>query len=48
MGGLLIGMDRKAAAEFSFLLALPTMLAATGYDVYKTSVTSIVVIGRIS
>lgn len=35
MGGLLLGMDRKAAAEFSFLLALPTMLAATAYDIYK-------------
>lgn len=35
MGGLLVGMDRKAAAEFSFLLALPTMLAATAYDIYK-------------
>lgn len=37
MGGLLVGMERKAAAEFSFLLALPTMLAATGYDIYKNS-----------
>ena len=35
MGGLLIGMNRKDAAEFSFLLALPTMLAATSYDIYK-------------
>ena len=35
MGGLLIGMNRKDAAEFSFLLALPTMLAATVYDIYK-------------
>jgi len=35
MGGLLVGMNRKDAAEFSFLLALPTMLAATGYDIYK-------------
>lgn len=35
MGGLLVGLDRKDAAEFSFLLALPTMLAATCYDVYK-------------
>lgn len=35
MGGLLLGMGRKEAAEFSFLLAIPTMLAATGYDIYK-------------
>jgi len=35
MGGLLVGMNRKDAAEFSFLLALPTMLAATAYDIYK-------------
>lgn len=35
MGGLLVGLNRKDAAEFSFLLALPTMLAATGYDIYK-------------
>lgn len=34
-GGLLVGLNRKDAAEFSFLLALPTMLAATGYDIYK-------------
>ncbi|RQW86415.1 MAG: undecaprenyl-diphosphate phosphatase [Geobacter sp.] len=35
IGGLLCGMSRTAAAEFSFLLALPTMLAATCYDLYK-------------
>lgn len=35
MGGLLVGMNRKDAAEFSFLLALPTMFAATSYDIYK-------------
>jgi undecaprenyl-diphosphatase len=35
MGGLLVGMDRKDAAEFSFLLAVPTMLAATAYDIHK-------------
>ena len=32
MGGLLIGFDRKVAVEFSFFLAIPTMFAATGYD----------------
>jgi undecaprenyl-diphosphatase len=35
MGGLLVGMDRKDAAEFSFLLAVPTMIAATIYDIHK-------------
>ncbi|MDY0301328.1 MAG: undecaprenyl-diphosphate phosphatase [Trichlorobacter sp.] len=35
MGGLLCGFNRHVAAEFSFLLALPTMLAATVYDIYK-------------
>ena len=35
MGGLLVGVNRKDAAEFSFLLALPTMLAATCFDIYK-------------
>ncbi|NPB04817.1 MAG: undecaprenyl-diphosphate phosphatase [Aquificae bacterium] len=36
IGGLLLGLDRRAAAEFSFLLAVPTMFVATGYDLYKT------------
>jgi undecaprenyl-diphosphatase len=35
IGGLLIGMSRKASAEFSFLLAVPVMLAVSGYDVLK-------------
>lgn len=35
VGGLLMGLNRRVAAEFSFLLALPTMFAATSYDVYK-------------
>jgi len=35
MGGLLFGLSRKTATEFSFFLAIPTMLAATFYDVYK-------------
>jgi len=35
IGGLFLGMSRKAAAEFSFLLAIPTMFAATAYDFYK-------------
>lgn len=35
MGALLLGVERKAAAEFSFFLAVPTMLAASSYDIYK-------------
>ncbi|WP_456465863.1 undecaprenyl-diphosphate phosphatase [Persephonella sp.] len=35
IGGLLLGFDRKTAAEFSFLLAVPTMFVATGYDIFK-------------
>jgi undecaprenyl-diphosphatase len=34
-GGLLAGLDRKASAEFSFLLAIPVMAAVTGYDLLK-------------
>jgi undecaprenyl-diphosphatase len=36
IGGLFFGLSRKAAAEFSFFLAIPTMVAATAYDVYKS------------
>jgi undecaprenyl-diphosphatase len=35
IGGLFLGLSRKAAAEFSFFLAIPTMCAATAYDLYK-------------
>jgi len=35
IGGLLLGLKRKTAAEFSFLLAVPTMLVATTYDILK-------------
>jgi undecaprenyl-diphosphatase len=35
MGGLLSGMSRSVATEFSFFLAIPTMFAATLYDLYK-------------
>ncbi|MDG1287958.1 MAG: undecaprenyl-diphosphate phosphatase [Rickettsiales bacterium] len=35
MGGLLMGLERKAATEFSFFLAIPTMFGATVYDAYK-------------
>ena len=36
MGGLLTGLSRTTATEFSFFLAMPTMLAATVYDLYKS------------
>ena len=35
MGGMLMGVDRRTATEFSFFLAIPTMIAATVYDLYK-------------
>ncbi|MEO1766455.1 undecaprenyl-diphosphate phosphatase [Thiobacter aerophilum] len=35
MGGIVFGLSRRAATEFSFFLAIPTMFAATFYDVYK-------------
>ena len=35
IGGLFTGLSRKSAAEFSFLLAIPTMFVATFYDLYK-------------
>ncbi|TBH20764.1 undecaprenyl-diphosphate phosphatase [Thermus thermamylovorans] len=37
LGGLLLGLRRRAAAEFSFLLALPTMAVAVGYDLYRSA-----------
>lgn len=35
MGGMSAGLSVKAAAEFSFFLAIPTMVAATGYSLVK-------------
>lgn len=35
IGGLFFGMSRKAATEFSFFLAIPTMFLAVFYDLYK-------------
>lgn len=35
IGGLLFGLSRQAATEFSFFLAIPTLLAATVYQLYK-------------
>lgn len=38
IGGVFNKLDKKQATEFSFLLAIPTMLAATGYDLIKTPI----------
>lgn len=38
IGGLLLGVSRKTIVEFSFLLAVPTMAAAVGYDLIKSVV----------
>lgn len=35
ISGLSLGLSRKTIVDFSFLLAIPTMLAATGYDLLK-------------
>ncbi|MDG6773760.1 undecaprenyl-diphosphate phosphatase [Thiomicrorhabdus sp. ZW0627] len=35
VGGMLTGLNRKTSAEFSFLLALPVLAAASGYDFLK-------------
>jgi undecaprenyl-diphosphatase len=35
VGGLLLGADKRAAAEFSFFLAMPTMAGAFAFDLYK-------------
>jgi undecaprenyl-diphosphatase len=35
MGGLVFGLSRQVATEFSFFLAIPTMLMATSYDLLK-------------
>jgi undecaprenyl-diphosphatase len=36
LGGYSLGMSRRAAAEFSFFLAVPVMVAASGYDLLKS------------
>jgi undecaprenyl-diphosphatase len=36
LGGMIIGTERKTAAEYSFLAAVPVMFAATAYDLYKS------------
>lgn len=35
MGGIILGLERKVAAEFSFFLAIPTMFAASSFDLMK-------------
>jgi undecaprenyl-diphosphatase len=37
IGGLWLGLSRRAVVEFSFLLALPTLAAASALDVYKNA-----------
>jgi undecaprenyl-diphosphatase len=37
IGGLTLGLKRKTIVEFSFLLAVPTMAAATGLDLFKNA-----------
>ncbi len=36
VGAMLLGADKRAAAEFSFFLAIPTMVGAFVYDLYKS------------
>jgi undecaprenyl-diphosphatase len=35
IGGMLFGLSRRVATEFSFFLAVPTLVAASAYDLYK-------------
>lgn len=37
ISGMIAGIDRRTATEFSFFLAMPTMLAATVYDLYRNA-----------
>lgn len=39
-GGMIVGMNRKEATEFSFLLAIPTMFAASTLDLFQTNVST--------
>jgi undecaprenyl-diphosphatase len=39
IGGLLAGLDRKVATEYSFFLALPTIIAATVYETWNARAT---------
>jgi len=46
IGGLSLGVKRSDIVEFSFLLAIPTMIAATGLDLYKSRSTLILLDGH--
>ena len=35
IGGMILGLERKAAAEFSFLIAVPVLFVASGYELLK-------------
>ena len=35
IGGMLLGLSRKAATDYSFFLAIPTLIGAGGYSLYK-------------
>jgi undecaprenyl-diphosphatase len=35
IGGMLLGLSRKAATDFSFFLAIPTLIGAGAYSLYK-------------
>ncbi|MBW8760848.1 MAG: undecaprenyl-diphosphate phosphatase, partial [Burkholderiales bacterium] len=35
IGGMLLGLSRKAATDFSFFLAIPTLISAGGYSLWK-------------
>lgn len=54
VGALLLGADKRSAAEFSFFLAMPTMAGAFSYDLYKNKSllsfddTVLIVVGFIS
>lgn len=39
LGALMLGVERRTAAEFSFFVAIPTMLGATVYDLWKNRAT---------
>lgn len=36
LGGMVVGLSRRTATEFSFFVAIPIMFAATGYDLFKS------------
>ena len=36
IGAMLLGVERKTAAEYSFFVAIPTMFGATAYDLFKS------------